>query len=333
MRLEPHLEFIEFVAKVQEASPEYCREVKRGRQALVEETESNEARTLPIFVPSFSVAEQDAYGYQMYIKCGVMTEAEICHHTGKTPAALGMKAWDIQWTGPGAKVALFLVSLKDLPPDLVQTIKRVKIFHQVQATRDKLQLTPATMLSKSQHHSVFQHVTNNVRAGRPPMSGELFSLPQLIDLAARINTELEHMSGGTAVVGEGPDADDFQKNKVLDGLQPEAGFHPLKKKRRTQQPPPAQGLPALTGPEAFEEGDQTSNAASRISGSKKGKMNQEDLDNLDPLMKRVALVHLNQGNRNAKANCLAFLTHDIFANMVTDMQKGQSIRSVLWHVY
>lgn len=116
--------------------------------------EANAQRTLPVFMPSFQVAENTAYGHEIYLKAAALTDSEIVACTGKPPISLGMSPWQCDWTSPQSNNNLYLVSLADLPENMRYTARRVKIFHSVQASRDKLQLTPSTMLSLHQHHSV-----------------------------------------------------------------------------------------------------------------------------------------------------------------------------------
>ena len=339
IRMEPQLSFQDWIAKLRDPPYEsYESEVKRGRIAVEEEQEANSHRTLPIFVPGYTVSQSTRYGYTLSVKCAALSETEIVSATKKTPAALGLTPWQDEWVGPDQKSQLYLVSIRDLPDDVKHTCRRVKIRHEVEASRDKLQLTPSTMLSANQHHSSFQHATNSLKSQRPSVSLEsLQTLPQLIDLAQRVDNELQAKMHGSELAGkrELPD-----KPKILAGL--EAEMAPPAKKPKKQ---PAKAALALTGggggddaatatPPIQDNEDMSDVSTTRSTGSgpKKGKMEASEYEALDDEMKKVASAHFLNGNRNASAKCLLFLTPATFLSKdsVHQRERGQCISSVAW---
>ena len=315
----------------------YGRDIERGRVAIEEEQEANSARTLPIFVPGYNVSEGCKYGWTLSQECGALTEGELVAATNKTPAALGLTPWQACWSAPGQKQNLFLVSLRDLPEELRHSVRKVTTWHSVEASRDKLQLTPTTMLSAHQHHSAFEHVSNNVKSIRPPMMGSLFTIPELKDLAARVDTELAER-GLVEVQGEGEKP---EKPKLLAGLEVQA---PEVKKRKRGTGPRSVPMIAAAGagggndepaaPLADAEDASTVRSGDRSTSktTSKGKMLPADLEALDADMKRVANLHLSAANnRNASARCLLQLNVDNFMQKASNPEKGQALSSAAWY--
>lgn len=345
IRMEPQLSFQEWIAKLRDPPYEaYQSEVNRGRIAVEEEQEANSNRTLPIFVPGFNVSQSARYGYSLSVKCAALSETEIVSATKKTPASLGLTPWQTEWVGPDQKAQLYLVSLRDLPDELKHTCRRVKIWHEVEASREKLQLSPSTMLSANQHHSAFQHATNSFKSQRPAAQVEsLQTLPQLIDLAQRVDNELQAKMAAAGDEAAGR-KDQQEKPKILAGLESGMAPPPTKRPKRAAKPPlaltgpadedpiPIQGTDsnASTGTGPDEEMSEVGTVASGGSGSKKGKMDAAEYAALDPDMKKVASVHFLNGNRNASAKCLLWLTHTTFLSKDSAKQRerGQCISSV-----
>ena len=331
-RLDPGSTFEDFCYKCKHPPYEqFPQEVEIARVAIVEETEANAQRTLPVFVPSFQVAENNAYGHEIYLKAAALTDSEILACTGKPPSSLGMSPWLCDWSSPQSSNSLYLVSLADLPENMKYTARRVKIYHSVQASRDKLQLTPNTMLSMTQHHSVFVNATGRYKECRPTgvITQTLSTIPELMELGKKVDSEIQqHLEaqGGGQVV------DERKQHKVLGGLG-EAVPVPKKataKRKTPAVPGPGQSSSALVAAPAIVDDDLAS-----VSGSSKKPRSQiqDDLLNqMDSEMRKVAQAHMFEGsNRNAKAKSLISLTINKFCSMTTDHNKGHALVNVYRH--
>ena len=139
-RLEPSLEFAEFCDKCDNPpNADYPQEANRARQAILEELEANESRTLPVFVPGAQVAQQSTYGHMIYTKAALVTDSELLSFTGKTAAGLGLSAWAAENAGPSSNNNFYVVSLQDFPGDK-DCVRKIKFCHSSSAIRDTLGL-------------------------------------------------------------------------------------------------------------------------------------------------------------------------------------------------
>ena len=333
-RLEPGLPFPEFCEKYGAEGQAYVNDVDRARQAIIEETERNANRTLPTFVPGCQVSQQRVYGHQVYTKAGLLTDAEVISIVGKSAVALGMPEFKADARTTQSKQTFYLVSLNDVPNDLKNGIRKIKIFHTVSAVRDSLQCTPETQISPLQLESVFSHAAKVYGDSRPSESG-LKTIPELQELATLIDNQLEQqmVEDSLAATGEDAVAAMVQSKVVatqaraLEGLVEDAPPPPKRPKRaKAAATNPATRAEA---PQYPAIADVTGAADPVVSGTGSGSSKRQvvldqDIAGMDAEMAKVASVHC-QSNRSASAKCLIQLVPSNYFSAHTDQSKGKAI--------
>eukprot|EP00438_Fugacium_kawagutii_P035863 Skav216030 [mRNA] locus=scaffold3613:25671:28499:+ [translate_table: standard] len=260
-RNEPKLTFEEFCQKIKfPPTPDYPHQMERARQAIVEETEANSSRTLPVFIPGVQVAHTFRHGHEVYSKAGVVSEQELVELTGKTGEQLGLTPWSSELGGPTNSQTLFLISLKNLPDDLRDDIRKIKVFYQTFAGKDSLKVTPTTQISTVQATSVFEYALDNYQVSRPKnvLTGDrrsLKTIPELIELGTLIDQELKQQmhQDGLASTGMEAVSEAFGEravvgaSKALEGLTvPDAPPAKRKKTKSSSAPTPAAPSSAAT---------------------------------------------------------------------------------------
>ena len=154
-RLIPGKSFQDFCTRIKE-DPQFAKSAMAARSALAKETESSTG--LPTFLPASSVGEDTIYGHVVYSKAGLLTEGELTRHTSKTAKELGLQVFSSEWQSPTNKVNFYIISLLGLPPDLLASIRKVKLFHQTSIRSEKNWLTPQLQLTKNQAKDISDHL-------------------------------------------------------------------------------------------------------------------------------------------------------------------------------
>ena len=180
------------------------QELKTARQAIAEEIQSNAEKTLPKFLPQFEVEENKRYGHIIYQKAAALTDAELTKVTGKSAQSLGLVPWPTENLAFESNTNYYVVSLQDLPPTMRDSVRKIKIYHELSASRSTLTLNPDTMLSPLQGTTCFQHVASQYSGSRPAgfMSGNLKTIPELIQLAQLMDNVMQEQMEQDAEAGD-----------------------------------------------------------------------------------------------------------------------------------
>lgn len=96
------MHFEDFCHKTHQGGDKEKADVARARNAL--EAEQEEERILPTFIPSTQASEMSEFGHQVYVKAGLLSEAELVTHTGKGSKELGLSPFAVDWQGPNSQV-------------------------------------------------------------------------------------------------------------------------------------------------------------------------------------------------------------------------------------
>lgn len=351
-RMEPSLDFASFCEKCNSPpTSDYVQNVDRARQAIAEEVESNQHKTLPTFIPGCQISQQTVYGHEIYSKAALLSDSDILSHTGKTAVSLGLTPWSADANTPNSHSNFFVVSLRDLPPEVAVDVRKVKVFHSVSAVRDSLTCTPQTQISPLQSETVFGHAARIYGDQRPTGLTVLKTLPELVELATLLDNQLEKqaLSDSGAAVGQEAVEQLIQSkvavgtSKALEGLEDTTA--PVPKKRRKGATAPGTtpstttaaaggvGSTAIVG--ALTDGT-SSKSGTKGPGSASSKRTlalEADFKEMDPEMAKVASVH-TAGNRTASAKSLSELTVAKFMSDETDsVSKANAISSVAWFVH
>ena len=327
-RLMPACSFEEYCAKIS-ADSAFAKAAETAREALAATAEST--NVLPTFVPAALCAEESLYGHMIYSKAGLLSETEIVKLTGKSPKDLGLVPFSSEWQSPSSCINFFPISLVGLSPEMLATIRRVKLYHSTAIRSDKLWLTPELQLAKNQGKDVLQHLHNryvDAKAGKRPTglvnqstsSDSLQSLEDLKELAQMLDNQrsellLQDAAGQPALQDLTPQGPVVQSAQLLSGLEEEAGAAAKKrsKKKTAQKEEPQQkqmkalvddsaSVSATTASTKRALVDVTatpSGPASSVTGksdkteasSKRAKMMEEQAASLDSEMRSVAELH------------------------------------------
>lgn len=346
-RLDPGVTLEECQEKLQ--LPEYKMEFMRARQAIAEELEENEKKTLPTFVPSLQIGQQNRYGHQIYTKGALISEVDLIKACGKSGETLGLSPWrGVDYNNPGSNQTFYVVALHGMPDELRHSLKRIKIFHEVSAVRDSFSVTPATQLSALQSETCFTHAASQYQTTRPTaaMSGELQSIQDLKELGEFIDTELNHqLEEAAAQQGESlqyaidsrtkADPGTTGASKALAGLTLDS-VAPVPKKTAKKRPAKATEAaavsasaapPALQLQDASAPGPPGAPTRADSASSKRQKDREGELANMDEEMQRVALKH-TAGKATTSAKSLALLVPDVFMQPGSDHGRGHSLVAV-----
>lgn len=284
---------------------------------------------------------------QVYSKGCLLSDSELLSHTGKSGSTMGLPVWSTEVNGPDSVTNYYVISLDQLPEEIKASARRVKVFYELNATRDTLTLTPSTQLSKIQADTCFSAASNQYKHARPQnvMSGGLKTLPELIELAGLIDNELEQQMRDDAAITGMELAEEGQTttgSKALEGLDLENPNPAPKKKSRkggaaaakaaavaaADSVVPTPSYPALLDSEG--PGMQIAASGGPGSASSKKKLDREkEIAQMDGEMQKVARVH-HQTSRTNTAKSLIDLTPAKFMQEGTDHAKGHAIVNVLW---
>ena len=350
----PGTTFEEFCTRINQ-DDKYAASTEVARQALEEEQENN--GVLPTIIPQSEVAECVQLGHEVYVKAALVSDAEIVRYTSKSATDLGLKPWASEWHGSNT-VNFYIVSLADLPSELLLSVKKVKLFQLTYVKNDKLWLTPMTQLSKGQPQDVMQHLSNKYAKKRPTgmvqSLDSLQSLADLKDLASILEAQrLERLrqdgsnQSSEALAPAGPVS---QSAAMLEALEADDEGGPKKKRKATGKsvkPPSGVGsaTPALAlsneaastvAPSAVPSlTDLSSRASAKSENSKGGKSQKmaEMYEGMDDDMRKVAMLHMSlsqSSNKNASAKSLATLVVSKYIDGTVDHIKGHSMAAVIW---
>ena len=366
-RLLPGSSFQEFCDRIK-SDGDFEKAARTARAAIEKEQENlkEAGSVLPLYVPSSQCSEVAQFGHEIYSKAGLLSESEVVSFTKKSPKELGLTPFTTEWHSPDSQVSFFVISLVGLEPSQLASIRKIKLYHSVSVRSDKLWLTPATQLSKSQPKDVVKHLANKYGGGKRPSglmgqstTSELQSLQDLIELAniiesKRVDLLKQDASGDIGEVE--PVGQVVQTDALLEGFGDDDG--PSKKKgkkkmpattkaqtvqvhaledgsvaasqasRSTTAPPSSQAaMKALPGPAS----DQGKSETSINSKKSKEKMESLLLLDSDPEMKSVAQLHLSISDskgRHSSFKSLQHLTVTRFMDSATDHNKGHCLSAV-----
>ena len=331
--------------------PEYKKEFLRGRQAISEELEANQQRTLPVFVPSLQIGQESRYGHVIYTKGALVSDGDLLAATGKTGEALGLKPYSVEYHAPDKKSSFFVVSLDGIPDDLKHKVKKIKIFHEVAAVKDSYSVTPATQLSAIQAETCFTHAASTYKALRPEaMSAkepqelqsieELKALAELIDQAMKDRLDRNASEGSVTMqdlVDQRTVAEPGTSGaaKALAGLSldgPEPSKKPVKKRKAAASVPSALDASAATTTApvaALMDAAPSGPSGPGSASSKKVKERDAEFSNMDDEMRRVAQLHTST-KPTASAKSLVQLVPQTFMETGTDHVRGHTVVAAAW---
>ena len=348
-RLLPGSTFQEFCQRIKEDA-HFADVASKGREAIAFELESRKGNPLPLFLPSSDIAETSSFGHTIYSKAGLLTDSELVRLVDKSAKDLQLKPFTSEWCSVKGEVSFYLISLQGLPADLMQTIRKVKLFHSVGTRSDRVWLNEATQLSKGQGADVSKHLALKYGERKRPAglmnhstadSTSLQTLEDLKQLAALENTRQENLLTDAAGAGASAQAPEpvgpvKKSDTMLASLGDEEGPKKpvVRKKGKGKDPataaaaqPSASGTAAPSKP-LLTIGDGTKSDKS----SKRAKEQQSLFEALDSEMQGVAALHVScQGDRTSKNSgfkSLQFLTPEVFMTGTTDHNKGHCITGV-----
>ena len=364
-RLMPASTFEEYCAKINDDKV-FAKAAETAREALAKSQESTSV--LPTFVPAALCAEETIYGHVIYTKAGLLSETEVVKLTNKSPKDLGLVPFSTEWQSPSSCINFFPISLVGLSPEMLATIRRVKLYHSSAIRSDKLWLTPELQLAKNQGKDALQHLHNryvDVKAGKRPTgmvnqstsSDSLQSLSDLQELANMLENQrsellLQDAAGKPALEDQTPQGPVVQSAQLqlLSGLDEETAPSGKKKqpKRKAAQPkeelPPKQlrmldDTSATTAstkralvdgaPSGLASGSVTGKSDKTEASTKRAKVIEEQASSLDSEMRSVAQVYGSlEGGRNKSFKSLQHLTISIFLQDDTNHNKGHAIVNV-----
>lgn len=302
------------------SEPNEFTDFMRARQAIAEEIEENSKRTLPTFLPGISVQETRAYGHIIYQKAAALTDSEVLHLVGKSAQSLGLTPWSSETNAFGATNNYYIVSLQGIPAEMLNMVRKIKVFYEVSASRDTSTVTPDTMLSPLQATTCFEHVASQYSGTRPSgiLSGSLKTITELQELAVIMDTVIQEQMEQDAEEGDleaaaaaamlEPEGDKSAASRALSGLQQMDTPAPKRQaKKRKDASHPASGSDPKRGSKALEAGPAvlalppcentgTPSTALPESGSqtsKKQKNRDADLAAMDEEMQKVARLHVS----------------------------------------
>ncbi len=350
-RLEPQLSFEEFAAKAN--SPPDDRknmkeDVQKAAQALEEEHSGD--RVLPTFIPGANAFEHSEFGHTIYVKGGLLSEAELVTHTGKSGKDLGLNPYSLAYEH-GQATNYYAISLAGLSADERDSIRKIKFYHSSTVVNDKMWVTPGTQLTKWHGKSMMEHMSQKYGKTKPSVA-TLPTLGSLQDLAARVEASRKDLlqkdaTGGDDALAE-PVGPVIERNAMLDGFEEEDGHGSKKggKSRKKQAKPPSEidsrrstttgesdggpmvSMKAILAPDsscaaAAPEASPPSEVASSRKSTQKGSAWEEM--GMDSEMIKVATLHVGERPRNHSAKCLVGLVVSKFMAESTDHVKGHSL--------
>ena len=315
-RLMPGKTFDEYCQRIQNEPDTFGKEASVSRAAILEENESREGCSLPVFIPSSEVAESVQFGHQIYTKAILLSDSDLVRETKKTGKDLGLTPFCSEWQGNGNPVQFFVVSMVGLPADLLLSAKRIKLFQTTFVKSDKLWLTADTQLSKSQGKDVVGYLTEKYTSKKRPAGlvspSSLQSLDDLKDLAAILESKrLEQLAAqgesglqvepgaGSNLMLAGLDDDDNQSGKKKKKKLPPAhaakkdgqtGHTPLSLMDDTSTRAPSNTARSLRDTEPSQT---TQLVSSKKSDSSKRSGAVEQFQDMDAEIKQVAELHIS----------------------------------------
>ena len=212
-----------------------------------------------------------------------------------------------------------------LPQDFRDGIRKAKVWHSYQTSKDDAYLTEATQLSAMQGQPVFHFVQQKFEPHKL-VTGELQTLESLEELSARLDNqeaaaqELHKAAAAAADAGDeagcelGEPVGPVQTSSaLLDGIQID---QPATKKQRKNPNSSKQNAPASSSaatkpsariPSKSEQqqpsaADDKSDGHSKYSRRKSAEM--ELIEGLDQEMRQVAEAHLKHAGKNASCKSL-----------------------------
>lgn len=214
------------------------------------------------------------------------------------------------------------------------SIRKVKIYQETSANLQDVWLSPTTQLSQQQGGPTFNFIFEkyqNGQSGRPKiLSKDPPTLSDLKESAARIEAALSTASAELDVDGLDDEifdeGDETKANaaatmsKMLDGFSDGAFQEKQGKKRRG-----AGGASAVStkAPAPTDDAELASAASS------KRKLAGQDVSELDPEMRKVAVAH-TQDKPNTSIRSLQMLRVHLFYSPNPDHKKGHALPAAAW---
>ena len=351
-RLLPGSTFEEFVQRIKN-DPQFKAVAEKAREAIQAEMayRNKMGMPLPVMVPSNEIAETSAFGHIIYSKCGVLSDSEVVKLCGKTAKDLNLKAFSSEFCSVKGETSFYLISLQGLPPDLLQTIRKMKLYHSVGVRNDRVWLNADTQLSKGQGADVSQHLAQKYGEKKRPAglvnhstsdTTTLQTLEDLQQIASLLeNQRKENLQKDASGPAEAPEpvGPVVKMDPMVAALGDDDEKAPKKRKAAKRNQASSSALPsasasasaaasAVPKTQNLSLGDVSS--VKSENSSKKAKMQAQQFELLDEEMKKVAMYHVaNQGDKkNTSFKSLQYLTPQNFMTCATDHNKGHCIPAV-----
>ena len=109
-------------------------------EAVVNRTEKKE------FDLPASIFSRSSQGTRIYSAVGFISECELVRLTGRTSKFLGLKPVLLTLEQRGSSTQGFLISLRGLPRDEIDSIRKIEIYRDVNLSLEEAHLTPSKMV-------------------------------------------------------------------------------------------------------------------------------------------------------------------------------------------
>ena len=128
-----------------------------------------EAGTLPSCNPSAEVHKQTEYGFTLYQKWGVVTDAEYSELVDRVPTEIKKTPVPFQWQGPHLTSNHHLISLAGLSRKVTNGLKKIKVTYTSSAGMQENYVSEASQVHQAQAANVFRYVFDKHMDSRPDL--------------------------------------------------------------------------------------------------------------------------------------------------------------------